>query len=306
VEQNNIKSAHFHFSTDKQASCVVLEGNSLSGATFHLADEKAVAINELTGYPLVDNSKLLTGPPIPVPQTLFSLAELCNIEAYGNPTAGNVGSSYQILPFNNQLYSTRYDLAQVLGNIQLCIPKYEVSQNAHTTEQLAYEAAETLAHIQDKALEFTYVVQGWSQNGAVWQPNILVKITEEGLTPGSPINTTLWIRKVNYIKDRAQGTYCTITCTLPYTHPAEISNQQGLPVSTAATPATPAAGIAIRDMVQAAKLASDYYDQFQTPPEIPPEDLDGTPAAPTAAAAVLLLPVLVGAGAPPFSPPSTP
>jgi hypothetical protein len=280
----------------------------MSGATFHLLDEKAVVINELTGYPLVDSSQLLAGPPIAVPQVLFSLAELCKIETSGTVSPGTIASNYQVLPFNNQLYSTRQDLARVLGNIQLCMPKYEVSQIAHTTEQLAYEAAEMLAHIQDKALEFTYVVQGWNYQGAIWQPNMLVKITEEGLTPGSPINTTLWIKKVNYIKDRSQGTYCTITCTLPYTHPAEISNQQGLPISKSATPDTPSSQVSIRDMVQAFRISSGYFDEMQHPPEIPPEEPDLTSAGPA----------LVTGEAPanrlihlrhrlrPFSPPSTP
>lgn len=217
--ENNVKQAMLKFSLDKQPSVVIIEGNSMSEDFFYLKDEKAIAVNELTGYALASLPDFTTGQSLPIlPAIAFAVGNLVDTSR----GAAGSGTNYSLNPINIQLYQQRYNLAVDI-NTSVSLPLYEVSRSAHNTDQLSFEAAQRLAEEQDKYVEFTYRIQGWTQNNAVWQPNMLVNVTEEALSPGKPIKTTMWIRKVNYIKDRTNGTCVDITCILPYTHNFELS-----------------------------------------------------------------------------------
>jgi hypothetical protein len=220
--ENNVKAGKLKLKLDKIPSVVIIEGNSLNEDYFYLKDEKAIAINEMTGYRLIPQSDFYSNnlSNAILPQVQFTVAELVNT----SKGVAGAGTSYAILPFNKDLYAQRYNLGSADIDTTVCLPYYEVSHNAHDSDQLAFEAAQVLAHKIDEYIEFTYRVKDWNQNGFIWQPNMLVNVIEETLSPGKPLKLTMWIRKVNYMRSRNDGTYCDITCTLPYTHNFELTN----------------------------------------------------------------------------------
>jgi hypothetical protein len=232
-QQNNVEEhAELHWNYDGLHSVIIVEGNSLDPNEFHFQDDKAYAINELTGYSLESlgtyNFNLATQsqelpPAVPgVRQLIDQLVDLSNTSiSVSNGQVSKSGSNYASVPFNAQLYGLRYKMPVDTMN-PVSLPLYDVSHSAHTMENLLFEAAQKLAEEQDKAVEFVYKTDGFTQNGFVWQPNMLVNVVEEALTPGTPMNITMWIKKVNYMQDRHGGTTTTITCTLPYTHNFEL------------------------------------------------------------------------------------
>ena len=230
--QNNTISAEFQENLDKQYSIIVVEGQTMDEENFHLTDQKAVAINELTGYyvsqqepqpqlramlPVVDD------PPQMTPSVSFTVFELCN----GNENQSPNGSGYVTVPFNSQLFQQRSGSLPLTSTIQTSFPDYKVSATARTHEQLLFEAHMEMAKVQDEAIQFTYKIAGWTNNGMIWQPNMLVKVIEEKLGTTNPFK--LWIRKVQYVKNRHEGTYVIVTCSLPYTHNCELSESTSPP-----------------------------------------------------------------------------
>jgi prophage tail gpP-like protein len=94
-----------------------------------------------------------------------------------------------------------------------------VSSNAHTTKEAMIAASEYLADCQDRYVEMEYTVQGWSQNGYVWQPDTMVKVFDDLLFPGQKNKSIpMWIRRVEFSRSRQGGTTTKLTLTLPYTH----------------------------------------------------------------------------------------
>lgn len=210
--QNNVLEAHYRFSLDKQPSVVIVEANTTGDGKFYQSTLKGIAVNEMTGYPLVQGAT-----PQPINAVNDAVMQLTN---------GNSGTGYVKAPFNDRLYATRAALAVDIGT-QVSMPYYTVDYNAHTKEEVSFAASKILAEHQDRYVEFKYKVQGWTMPGtnAVWQPDMMVSITEEVFSPGgtSFLNIPMWIRRVNYIKTRHGGTEVELTCQLPYTHNFEIN-----------------------------------------------------------------------------------
>jgi hypothetical protein len=215
---NNVLSGHFKFSLDKQPSVVIVEANSNGDGKFYQSTLKGIAVNELTGYNYKAYAKGGGGSaPAPIPTVTNAVAQLTN---------GNLGSGYVLAPFNKQLFDQRADLAIDIDT-EVSMPFYTVDYNAHTKEEVSFAASKILAEHQDKYVEFKYVVQGWTMAGTnfVWQPDMMVEITEEIFRPGGTayVKIPMWIRKVNFLKSRNGGTETEIVCTLPYTHNFEIT-----------------------------------------------------------------------------------
>lgn len=210
---NNVKRASYNFSLDSQPSVVIIEANTTGDGRFHQSTIKGTAINELSAYPLVDLNQ--SGIPDPVNSVSDTILAL---------TSGSLGVGYDVAPFNQDLYNIRYQLSNDIDTT-VCLPFYQDSANAHSVQECTFAASKLLAECQDRAVEFIFEVQGWSQNGYVWQPDMMVEVYEELFNKNSFDGTKIdmWIRRVNFMQDRAGGTMTQITCTLPFTHNFEIS-----------------------------------------------------------------------------------
>lgn len=208
---NNVLSANFKFSLEKQPSVVITEANTQGDGKFYQGSIKGVAINELTGFPLVPGT----------PQPISSVQS-----AVTNLTTGQLGTGYVLAPFNAQLYTQRANMFIDIDTT-VSLPFYTVDYNAHTSDEVSFAASKILSEHQDRYVEFVYRVQGWTMAGttAVWQPDMMVTIIEEIFAPGTTVkyNFPMWIRRVNFIKTRNGGTETEIFCTLPYTHNFEIT-----------------------------------------------------------------------------------
>lgn len=211
---NNVISGQMRFNLDNQPSVVIVEANTSGDGKFYQSSHKAIAVNELTGYTYPGASD----PSDAIPSVVDAIAQLTN---------GNLGSGYVLAPFNTQLYGTRANLSVDIDT-EVSMPYYTVDYNAHTREEATFAAAKILAEHQDRYVEFRYIVQGWTMAGttAVWQPDMMVNVSEEIFHPGSSAFTKLpmWIRRVNFTKSRSGGTTTEIVCQLPYTHNFEITD----------------------------------------------------------------------------------
>lgn len=218
AEFNNVLEGSLNFNLDRQPSVVIVETNTAgNGLSYAQSTVKGIAVNELTAYPLAT-------PSNPKPDPIQMVQNAVNIL-----TTGVYGSGYIPTPFNEKLYHnrTRFPIDIIT---EVSMPFYTISSNAHDGDEAAFAAAMILAEAQDKYIEMHYKVQGWSQNGVLWQPDMLVGVLDASL--GHQVNSTalpilMYIRKVNYIKSRNGGTETILTCTLPYTHnfsiPGEVS-----------------------------------------------------------------------------------
>lgn len=210
-QNNNVIDAKFKFSLEKQPSVVIAEANTQGDGKFYQGSVKGVAINELTGYPLQ------AGTPQPIQNVQTAITALTN---------GQLGTGYVLAPFNGQLYQQRANMFIDIDT-QVSMPFYTVDYNAHTNDEISFAASKILAEHQDKYVEFIYRVQGWTMPGtnAVWQPDMMVNITEEIFAPASTRfqQFPMWIKKINLMKTRNGGTETEITCTLPYTHNFEMT-----------------------------------------------------------------------------------
>lgn len=212
--KNNVISAQLRFNLDNQPSVVIVEANTSGDGKFYQSSHKAIAINELTGYGFpgaADTSDAINSVSLAIAQL----------------TDGNLGSGYVLAPFNSQLYGVRSNLSIDIDT-EISMPYYTVDYNAHTREEATFAAAKILAEHQDRYVEFRYIVQGWTMAGtnAVWQPDMMVYVADEVFHPGSSSFTKLpmWIRRVNFTKNRTGGTITEIVCQLPYTHNFEITD----------------------------------------------------------------------------------
>jgi hypothetical protein len=215
---NNVLSYGYFFNTDYQYSEVIVEANTTGDNKFYQSTLKGIALNELTAFPFVPS---LTGGDVSsVPQAIANIPAIPGIVSYiGALTNNQLGTGYVFSPFNTQLYNQRGSMPIDIST-QVNMPYYTVSTSAHTQDEVTYAARKILAEQQDKYVEAVFRVKGWKDNltGCIWQPDLMVSITEEVFTPGSPVTFPMWIRKVDFLKSRAEGTITEITCTLPYTH----------------------------------------------------------------------------------------
>jgi hypothetical protein len=219
-QKNNVHSVEYYFNGDHQPSVVIMEANTNNNATNYQAAVKGIAYNELTAY----------APPTSgsgeIPQILPAVQTVVN-----EATSGANGVGWFLAPPNVQLYNFRSQFPiDTFTNVAL--PHYKVDPNAHTTGvngEGCYAASKYLAEQQDKCFEAVFHVDGWSyvepvsSNQYIWQPDMMVSITEESFTPGFPKTFNLWIKSVEFTKSRHGGTETKIVCTLPYTHNFEIT-----------------------------------------------------------------------------------
>jgi hypothetical protein len=208
---NNVLDARYCFGLDHQPSVVIIESATGSNGDFYQKALKGVAVNELTGYTLSESQ--------------FPPTQLLGVqEAISQLTTGELGTGYDLAPFNTDLYNAN-NAIPVNILTQVSLPYYNASFNAHTQQEASFAASMILAEQQDKYVEMIYRVKGWTMTGTnvVWQPNTMVQITEEIFSPGNPKVFNMWIRKVNYKKNRNDGTITELVCTLPYTHNFEIT-----------------------------------------------------------------------------------
>jgi hypothetical protein len=227
---NTVIDAKYNFGLDHQPSVVIVEVNGSNDGKFHQNTSKGIAINELTGRD--KTGKILKS---------VELAEALL-------TNGKLGPNNPEAEFNEQLFRHRLSMTiDILTNLSM--PHYTNSLNAANQEEALYAASMYLAEQQDKYVEMIYRVKGWTvpgPNGPVlWHSDMLVNIIDETFSPGSPKFFLMWIRRVNFIKNRGGGTVTEIVCTLPYTHNFEINDMPGnfVPTTSGKTPFTPGGGV---------------------------------------------------------------
>ena len=236
TQSNNAHSVEYYFNADNQPSVVIMEANTTGDGKSYQTITKGVAINELTGYPpptshasYVTINGIQTGAV--ASQFDAPVGALIGVNnAIYTSTAGVLGTGWYASPFNKDLYDARGALPVDLYT-QTALPHYSIDPNAHTSGiagEVCYSAAKYLAECQDKYIEMVYHVDGWTYtngygNQYVWQPDMMVIVSEEAFTPGKPAIFMMWIRRVRFTKNRNGGTETEVHCTLPYTHNFEIT-----------------------------------------------------------------------------------
>ena len=212
TEANTVLDARYVFGLDHQPSVAIIEGINGNNQNFYQSALKGIAVNELVGFASLDT-------PESIPSLLTGVQD-----AIDQLTTGELGTGYELAPFNYDLINANRRIpVNVLT--QVCLPYYNSSYNAHTKQEMVFAASMIIAEAQDKFVEMIYRVKGWTMPGTniVWQPNTMVEITEEIFSPGAPKVFYMWIRKVNYKRNRNDGTITELVCTLPYTHNWEIT-----------------------------------------------------------------------------------
>lgn len=205
---NNVLESTLTVDYKDQPSIIIAE-SSTGGPTFKKSIKKVICINELTGYARQLNLKLsLTNA-------------IANVQdAVDDLTSGTNG--YPALTPNQDLYDSFF-ATNIQTSTFVSRPKYMVDNNSQTIEELQFFIAELMAHFQDRFLVLEYEVQGHSQNGHFWAPNLMVKVQDEAMSPFGGINTNLWIKRVVFTRDASNGCRTHLTLTLPYTHSYNIS-----------------------------------------------------------------------------------
>lgn len=201
-QSNNTIEASISYNFDHQPSVVIIEANTTGDGSFHLATAKGVILNALTA---VDDRGTV------LPTVSLAIANL---------TTGHLGASYQRADFNQDLFNQRSSMGVNLST-SFSLPYYSVSSNAHSAEEAKFAAEEYLAECQDKYVEMTYKVAGWTMPGTgyVWQPDMMVNVVDDILFPNSAQKPfQMWIKKVEFTRSRHEGTISVLTLSLPYTH----------------------------------------------------------------------------------------
>lgn len=205
---NNVLDSRLSINYKDQPSIIIAEG-SHGGPTFKKSTQKVMCINEFTGYKRAPGIQLSLASAIP------------NVKnAVDALTSGTTG--YKLLPPNQDLYNV---VPQTIADMQTNVsrPKYVVDYNAQTTEELQFYVAELMAHYQDQYFVLEYEMQGHSQGGAYWSPNLMVQVQDESFHPEKSINGKFWIRKVEFMRDRHGGCRTKLTLNLPYIHVYDIT-----------------------------------------------------------------------------------
>jgi prophage tail gpP-like protein len=216
---------------EHQPSVIVMEMATAGNNSYYQGAQKISCINELTGYPRTAGLQL-QNPPNNINQAVPNVQQFVN--ALVNPTGATdkLKVGYNILPPNQALYDT---LPSTLIGLQtqLSLPAYMQDNNAHTIDELNFGAAKAMAEAQDKYFTLNYTVQGFSQNGRVWSPNMMVNVYDQTIgQPGKPLDGSFWLQKVNFIKQRnAPGTITQLQLGLPYTHAFTITLDTPTPSS---------------------------------------------------------------------------
>lgn len=207
--QNNILSSKMSINYKDQPSVIIAEACH-GGATYKRVNKKVICINEITGYDRTTNKQLtLTNARPSVQQAVTELT--------------NGVTSYSTINPNQNLYdaipNTIADLTTIVSR-----PKYVVDYNAQTNEELQFYTAQLMAHYQDKYFTLDYEVQGHTQGGFCWAPNLMVNVVDESFHPTKSLNSKFWIKKVTFTRDASGGCRTRLTLTLPYTHLYNVTN----------------------------------------------------------------------------------
>lgn len=217
---NNVISASYNFNMDHQYSVVIMQANTIGDGKFYRSALKAIAVNELTAYPLFTNKETLNIEDDTIDSVKNAIKELIDKKQ---------GTGYIIVEPNQELYDLRRTLPIDI-NTEISLPYWDVDKEAHTADETAFGAAQLLAEQQDKYIECVYRFKGWSVPGEnfIWQPDIMVDIIDgtfcnRGQIPESPFSKgpgrfSMWVRRVNLKKNRGEGTIAEVVCTLPFTH----------------------------------------------------------------------------------------
>jgi len=226
---NNVISADIKYNLENQPSVVIMEANSTGDGKFHLSTLKGIATNALTAYNTeVDDEGNQAGVSLQ-PGVSYAIATLTQYSNANNYKQAMYPSSID----NSGTSSLNQDLYDQASNIPIntstpfAQPHYNIAPNAHNGTEVMIAAAEYLADCQDRYVEMTYVVQGWTMPGTnyVWQPDSIVMVIDDILAPPdasagaiSAKPFPMWIRRVNFTQSKRDGTMTKLTCTLPFTH----------------------------------------------------------------------------------------
>lgn len=198
---NNIEQAQYNFNLDNQPSVVILECQMAGTDYFHQNNTKGIAINELLAY-------TKSGDFLPSVEDA-----LVQLEPFSN--------GYNLIVFNDQLFNFAQNLPFDIGSEVISNPYYGVDINAHSVDTIKFAASKMLAEHHDRFFEAVFRVSGFSQNGNIWFPDMMVNILDKSMAKPFSANSgksfNLWIRRVTYRLDMG-GTYSELVCTLPYTH----------------------------------------------------------------------------------------
>lgn len=196
-KQNNVIDGTMHVDWTHQPSVIIGEKTAGSGQ-YSKQNIKVICINELTGYVRGQNNS----------QILTSVTDfIADLKAQG----------YSILPINQALFD---NLPSSIANVQsnnICRPLWFGDEYAFDTEELKWKVAQRMSQFQEKFLTLTYEVYGHSQNGNVWQPNLMVNVQDDVIDPNNSLSgQQYWIKKRVFTRTRSQGTRTTLELSLPY------------------------------------------------------------------------------------------
>jgi len=209
-KQNTIIDAKLKFSIKDQYTAVI--GQLTGGiAGYKKVSNKVIGINEITG--LIGAYEDQNGNRKILPNLDIVLKELTTNKGYSTLE-------------NNE------GLLAVLDNLPVTIdaaysrPLWHESYSAHESQELSMEVREMLEMQQSKFFDCEYLLKGhtYGDNNLVWVPNQMCKVYDSILSPaGNPLNTNLWIEKVNLTRTREDGPMTNIKLNLPYLSIADVS-----------------------------------------------------------------------------------
>lgn len=196
-KKNNILSGGMKVSWINQPSVIIGEMTAGNGQ-YAKQNKKVICINELTGYVNGNNST----------EVLQSVREfISDLQAQGYPT----------LEINQAL---RDAIPNSLANVQsnnICRPMWFGDEYAFDLQELKWKVAQRMSQFQEKFLTLNYEVYGHSQEGNVWQPNLMINVQDDIVDPNSSTaGKQYWIRKRVFTRTRGQGTRTALELSLPY------------------------------------------------------------------------------------------
>lgn len=204
---NNILDSKLTVNYKDQPSVIIAEG-SHGGPTFKKVTRKIICLNEMTAWLPVPNQQLT------LDNAIQSVKDAVSILTSGT-------SGYKLMQPNQELYNA---VPSFVANMQTAVsrPKYVVDYNSQNDDELEFYVSELMAHYQQQFFTLEYEVQGHSQNiggqDVFWAPNLMVKVYDESFNPTKPIDGFYWIKKVEFVRDRHNGSLTRLTLCLPYTH----------------------------------------------------------------------------------------
>jgi hypothetical protein len=218
---NNVLQGSLRFSAKEQFS-VIIGQSTLGQPGYRKKTQKNICINELTGY---------SAPANNIYDLSIKLANATSNQQLDN-TIQNVKNAIKDLTQNKGyiLMESNLDIYNVFSQLPIKVstnysrPFYYESKEAHEGQELSMSVRKLMAENQNKFLQAHYTVDGHSISGVVWQPNCMCQLQDDVVNNTAPINTQLWIEKVNFTRTRQDGPKTHLKLNLPYTNTAIIDN----------------------------------------------------------------------------------